>query len=87
MQITQEDKERSKKFRFYRQCIEKKLEPYGRGIDYGLKERFVDFGKNTVLVILKRGPINVTRTTQYDEIEDMENIAWIKEMVDAFPET
>ncbi|MCF6148073.1 MAG: hypothetical protein E3K37_05385 [Candidatus Kuenenia sp.] len=84
MQITQEDRERSNRFRFLRKCIERKLELYGPGIDYGLKERFVDFGKNTILVILKKNTINVTRTTRYDEIEGMKNIAWLKEMVDAF---
>lgn len=76
--------ERSKKFRGFRKCMEAKLRPYGPGIDFGVKERFVDFGTKTILVILKKGATNVTRTTKYEEIENMEDIRWVKEMVDAF---
>ena len=76
--------ERSKKFRMFRKCMEEKLRPYGPGVDFGVKERFVDFGTNTILVIIKKGDKNVTRTAKYDDIEDMNATEWVKEMVEAF---
>ena len=79
------ENERSKKFREFRHCMEEKLKPYGPGIDFGVKERFVDFGTNTILVILKKGITNVTRTAKYEEIENMDDTGWVKEMVEAFP--
>ncbi len=78
------DEERPRRFRAFRKCVETKLQPYGPGLDFGVKERFVDFGTNTILVILKKGHVNVTRTTKYEEIENMDDTAWIKEMVDMF---
>lgn len=75
--------DRPKRLRNFRNCIEKKLMPYGPGIDFGVKERFVDYGTNSILVILKKGSINVTRTTKYEEIEDMEDTEWLKEMIKA----
>lgn len=79
------ENERSIKFRGFRKCLETKLRPYGPGIDFGIKERFVDFGTNTILVIMKKGLVNVTRTARYEQIEVMEDTEWVKEMVEAFP--
>ena len=81
--MTIED-ERSIRFRRFRKCLETKLKPYGPGIDFGIKERFVDFGTKTILVILKKGQMNVTRTSKYEEIENMDDTAWVKDMVEAF---
>ena len=78
------ENERSTKFRMFRKCLLEKLKPYGPGIDFGVKERFVDFGTNTILVIIKKGAINVTRTAKYEDIENMDATEWVKEMVDAF---
>ncbi|MGR3318891.1 MAG: hypothetical protein ACUZ8O_10485 [Candidatus Anammoxibacter sp.] len=78
--------ERSVKFHGFRKCMEIKLKPYGPGIDFGVKERFVDFGTNTILVIFKKGITNVTRTAKYEEIENMDATDWVKEMVEAFPD-
>ena len=78
------ENERSTKFRMFRKCIAVKLKPYGPGIDFGVKERFVDFGTNTILVIIKKGDINVTRTAKYEDIENMDATEWVKEMVEAF---
>lgn len=77
--------ERPKRLRHFRECIESKLMPYGPGIDFAVKERFVDYGTDSILVILKKGSTDVTRTTKYEEIEDMEETAWLQEMVNAFP--
>lgn len=77
--------ERSKKLKNFRNCVETKLRPYGPGLDFAVKERFVDFGTNTILVIIKKGIVNITRTAKYEEIEDMDNTGWIKEMVEAIP--
>ncbi len=80
------DDERSIKLKRFRACVETKLKPFGPGLDFAVKERFVDFGTNTILVILKKGNVNVTRTTKYDQIENDDDTEWLKEMVEAFPE-
>lgn len=78
------ENERSIRFRKFRKCLEIKLKPYGPGIDFGIKERFVDFGTKTILIILKKAQTNVTRTTKYKEIENMDDTSWVKGMVEAF---
>lgn len=78
--------QRTIKLKHFRKCMEKKLEPYGPGIDFGVKERFVDFGSNTILVLIKKGLTNITRTTKYEQIENMDDTGWVKEMIEAIPE-
>lgn len=75
---------RTQKLHEFRRCIEKKLERYGDGIDFEVREGFSDFAEGKVTVILKKGSVNVNRVTSYDEIEDIQKVEWIEKMLQAF---